>query len=104
MIGRFEAAQREFESGAKFNPKSAEMPYNLGKLFSIQDNWVLARTNFEKALVLDPVYMEAYDGLGFALEALKNIDGGIANYQKAIALNESRHGRFSAAYVNLSAL
>jgi tetratricopeptide (TPR) repeat protein len=80
------------------------MPYNLGKLASIQDRWASAQKYFEKALALDPDFMEAYDGLGLALESLGDRDGAIARYQKAIDLNEARHGHFGAAYVNMSAL
>src|SRR5207244_9040811 len=47
IIGRFDAAQIEFEQGIRYAPNSAEMHYNLGKLFSIQDNWESARTEFE---------------------------------------------------------
>ena len=39
IIGRFDAAQIEFEQGIRYDPRSAEMHYNLGKLFSMQDNW-----------------------------------------------------------------
>jgi tetratricopeptide (TPR) repeat protein len=80
------------------------MPYNLGKLFSIQDNWADARRQFEVAVRLDPAYMEAYDGLGFALEALGDDPGAAANYKRAIEINESRHAGFAPPYVNLSAL
>ena len=50
IIGRFDAAQVEFEQGLRYKPDSAEMHYNLGKLFSIQDNWEPARKAFEAAL------------------------------------------------------
>jgi tetratricopeptide (TPR) repeat protein len=104
IIGRFDAAKIEFEQGARLNPQSAEMPYNLGKLFSIQDNWADARHQFEIALRRDPAYMEAYDGLGFALEALGDDAGASASYKRAIEINESRHAGFVSPYVNLSAL
>jgi tetratricopeptide (TPR) repeat protein len=104
MIGRFDAAKIEFEQGAQLNPKSAEMPYNLGKLFSIQDNWADARHQFEKAIRIDSEYMEAYDGLGFALEALGDDTGAAANYKKAIEMTEARHSGFAAPYINMSAL
>ncbi|MBO0800779.1 MAG: tetratricopeptide repeat protein, partial [Blastocatellia bacterium] len=104
MIGRFDAAQLEFEQGMRYDPKSPEMPYNLGKLYSIQDNWAMARKSFERAIALDPEFMEAHDGLGLALESLGDKEGAIAHYQKAIDLNEARHGHFGAAYVNMSAL
>ena len=55
LIGRFDAAQIEFEQGIRYSPQSAEIHYNLGKLFSIQDNWENARKEFEAALRIDPV-------------------------------------------------
>ena len=93
----------EFEQGIRYAPQSAEMHYNLGKLHSMQDNWSAARKEFEEALRLDPSYIEDLDALGLALEALGDDAGAVANYQKAIALNEQRHGTFCSAHVNLSA-
>jgi tetratricopeptide (TPR) repeat protein len=103
IIGRFDAAQVEFEQGIRYDPGSAEMQYNLGKLLSIQDNWEPARKAFEAALRLDPDYVEALDALGFALEALGDDAGAVTQYEKAIALNDARHGTFASAHVNLSA-
>jgi Flp pilus assembly protein TadD len=103
VIGRFDAAQVEFEQGIRYDPRSAEMQYNLGKLLSIQDNWEPARKAFEAALQIDPDYIEAIDALGFALEALGDDAGAVAQYEKAMALNDARHGTFASAHVNLSA-
>jgi tetratricopeptide (TPR) repeat protein len=103
IIGRFDAAQVEFEQGIRYQPDSAEIHYNLGKLFSVQDNWEPARKEFESALRIDPSYVEALDALGFALEALGDDAGAIASYEKAVRLNETRHGSFASAHVNLSA-
>ena len=75
IIGRFDAAQIEFEQAIRYKPDSAESHYNLGKLFSIQDTWEPARQAFEAALRIDPSYVEAIDALGFALEALVTIPG-----------------------------
>jgi tetratricopeptide (TPR) repeat protein len=101
-IGRFEAAQTEFEQGIRYNPQSAEMHFNLGKLFSVRDNWRAARKEFEAALRIDPSYMESLDGLGFAQEALGDDAGAVASYEKAIAINEAKKGQFVSAHVNLS--
>ena len=103
IVGRFDAAQIEFEQGIRYSPQSAEIHYDLGKLFSIQDNWESARKQFEEALRIDPSYVEGLDALGLALEALGDDASAVANYQKAIALNEARKGTFSSAHVNLSA-
>jgi tetratricopeptide (TPR) repeat protein len=103
IIGQFDRAQTEFEQGIRYDPNSAEMHYNLGKLYSMQDNWQSARKEFELALGLDSSYAEALDALGFAQEALGDDAAAVASYQKAIALNEERHGTFVAPSVNLSA-
>ena len=103
IIGRFDAARTEFEQAIRYKPDSAESHYNLGKLFSMQDDWERARGAFEAALRIDSGYLEALDGLGFALEALGDDAGAVAKYQEAIALNEARGGHFAAAHVNLSA-
>ena len=103
IIGRFDAAQVEFEQGIRYDPKSAEMHYNLGKLFSMQDNWGPGRKEFEAALRIDPSYVEALDALGLTQEALGDNSGAVASYEKAIALNQERNGKFASAHVNLSA-
>jgi tetratricopeptide (TPR) repeat protein len=103
IVGRFDAAQTEFEQGIRNDPKSAEIHYDLGKLFSIQDNWESARKQFEEALRIDPSHIQSLDALGLAQEALGDDSGAVDSYQKAIALNEERHGNFVAPDVNLSA-
>ncbi len=103
IIGRFDAAQTEFEQAIRYAPNSSESHYDLGKLFSLQDNWLAARKQFEDAISLDPDYIEAIDSLGFAQEALGNDADAVQSYQKAIALNEQRQGKFVSAHVNLSA-
>jgi tetratricopeptide (TPR) repeat protein len=103
IIGRFDAAQLEFEEGIRLKPDSAEMQYNLGKLFSVQDNWEPARKALEAAVKIDPKYLEALDALGFALEALGDDPGAVAKYQQAIALNQERQGHFVSAHVSLAA-
>ena len=102
-IGRFDAAQLEFEQGIRYKPDSAEIHYNLGKLLSIQDNWEPARKHFEAALAIDPSYLEALDALGLTQEALGDDAAAVASYEKAITLNQQRSGHFASAHVNLSA-
>ena len=103
VIGRFDAAKTEYEQAIRYAPDSSESYYDLGKLFSLQDNWLAARKQFEEALRLNPDYIEAIDSLGFAQEALGDDAGALQTYTKAIALNEQRHGKFVSAHVNLSA-
>src|SRR5207248_9026252 len=92
IVGRFDAAQVEFEQGIRYSPQSAEMHYKLGKLFSMQDNWERARREFEEALRIDGSYIEDLDALGVAQEALGDNVGALASYQEAITLNQERNG------------
>jgi tetratricopeptide (TPR) repeat protein len=103
IIGRFDAARTEFEQAQHDKPDSAEIPYNLGKLASIQDNWPEAKRAFEAALRIDPSYPEALDGLGFAQEALGDDAAAVTSYSKAIAVNDERKGTFAGAHVSLAA-
>ena len=102
-IGKFEAAQTEFEQGIRYAPQSAEMHFDFGKLYSIQDDWTFAKREFEAAVRLNPSYLEGLDGLGFAQEALGEDDAAVATYEKAIAINASQNGHFVSSHVNLSA-
>ena len=74
IIGRFDAAKIEFEQGKRLNPKSAEMPYNLGKLYSIQDNWADARGSLKRLFVwILPIWrrMTAWDSLSRRLARMR---------------------------------
>jgi len=66
-------------------------------------NWMLqlrdaAVKSFEKAIAINPDYVEAHNNLGSILNALGHLDVAIECYEKAIAINPD----FSDAYYNLS--
>jgi tetratricopeptide (TPR) repeat protein len=103
IIGRFDAAQTEFQQGIRYDPKSAENHYDLAKLFALQENWDEARKEYEAAVQIDPSYIEAIEGVAFAHEALGDDANAVQNYKKVIALNDQQHGTFVAAHVGLSA-
>jgi len=103
VIGRFDAAQTEFEQGIRYDPNSAENLYDLGKLFSLRDNWEQARKQFQAAIQINPSYLEAIDALGLAEEELGDDAAAVRSYERAISLNEHQHGSFAASHVSLSA-
>jgi tetratricopeptide (TPR) repeat protein len=102
IIGRYEFALREYEQVLRLDPTSAETHYNIGRIYAIQDDFPKARRELEAAIRLDANYMEAYNALGFAMEALGDDAAALEDYQTALRLNEERHGKFEAPYVNLA--
>jgi protein O-GlcNAc transferase len=101
-IGRFDAAQIELEQALKLRPQWAEAHYDLAKIYSANDNYPPAKRLAEEAIRLDSSYMEAYDLLGFVMEALGDDNAAVSNYKKATEINESRHGDYIGPYVNLA--
>jgi tetratricopeptide (TPR) repeat protein len=102
IIGRTDMALREFEEASRLEPNSADAYYNIGRVHAMEDDFPKARVELEKAIQIDPNYMEAYNALGFAMEAVGDDAIALQDYQTAIRLNEERHGKFDAPYVNLS--
>jgi tetratricopeptide (TPR) repeat protein len=103
IIGRYDYALREYEAALRLDPTSAEVHYNCARIYAFQDDFRKARAELEKAIQLDAKYMEAYNALGFVVEALGDDAGALEDYLTSIRLNEARHGKFDAPYVNLSA-
>jgi predicted Zn-dependent protease len=103
VIGRYDAALIEMQQAVRLDPDSAEIQYNLGKIYSAHDNYPLARPALEQAVRIEPGYMEAYDALGFVCESLGDDAAALAHYRKAAELSEQRGASFVAPYLNLSA-
>jgi tetratricopeptide (TPR) repeat protein len=102
VIGRTDMAMREFQEALRIEPNTADTHYNIARIYAMEDDFPKARVELDKAVRLDPDYMEAYNALGFAMEALGDDAASLQDYQTAIRLNEERHGRFDPPYVNLS--
>jgi protein O-GlcNAc transferase len=103
IVSKFDEAQLELEEAARLKPDSAEIRYFLGRVYYVKNVFPLARREFEEAIRLDPGFMKAYDNLGLTLEALMDDDGAMANYQKAIALNEKQKTKSEWPFINVSA-
>ena len=48
----------------KFDQNHVQAYYNLGRILKLQEKYLLAIENFEKAIKLKPNYVEPYLGLG----------------------------------------
>ena len=83
IIGRFDAAQIEFEQGLRYKPDSAESCTTTSASSSrSRTTGSRAQEAFEAALRIDPSYIEAIDALGFALEALGDDAGAMAHTRR----------------------
>jgi protein O-mannosyl-transferase len=58
--------------------------YNLGNLYSRQDNLVEAVRHYEAALSAEPNYAEAHNNLGGVLLRLRRFDEAVAHYSAAV--------------------
>ena len=58
----------------------------LGQIFSRQENYGLALTNFDKAIKLDPKNAALYFSRGMIYAGQKNYDFAIADFDKAIEI------------------
>jgi tetratricopeptide (TPR) repeat protein len=82
----------------KKEPESAPMGYNgRGLAYGNKGLYNEAIEDFNKAISLNPSYMEAYNNRAAVFEKTGQVDKAIADYQKAIALYPRRY----EAYFNL---
>jgi tetratricopeptide (TPR) repeat protein len=78
-------------------PNISDPHYDMGTIYYEQKKYPLAKTEFTRAIDLEPRHANAFDMLGLCLVAEHRVDEGIAKYRAAIALN-SRH---NTAHFNL---
>ena len=104
IIGRFDAAQVEFEQAIRYKPDSAEI--------ALQPRQALFRfrtTGSRRGRRSNPrfgsIRRTSRRSTAWASRWKRSGDdaGAIAKYEKAIELNAARGGSFSSAHVNLSA-
>jgi serine/threonine protein kinase len=89
-VPRVSSAQIDFQSAKEYYD-SAEA--KSGKLNDTQG----ALADYNKAIELDPKYVDAYDSRGsLKLDKLNDTQGALADYNKAIELND----RYTFAYYN----
>jgi len=102
VIGRYDAAQTEFEQGTRYTRNPRRCILTWAKLFLSRITGA-PREKIETNTPYRSLYVESLDGLGFAQEALAMGREAVASYEKAIAINEARKGKFRVGHVNLSA-
>lgn len=82
IIGRNEEAKPE----AKLKPTDlAKLEFNLGVVYEKRKDYANAETAYKKALELDPLLAQAYDGLGNVYQAQNRPDAAVQIFQQAAA-------------------
>ncbi len=95
--GEYDQAIPIYEKILKTND-IAEVHFNLGLIFKIQNKLIQAEKSFAKAVSLKTDFIHAYYHMGNTKYKLKKFDESELNYEKAISLNP----KFIEAYINLS--
>jgi tetratricopeptide (TPR) repeat protein len=87
------------------NPHSAQTHFYCGRLHYRMANYSAAREQFALCLELNPLYPEATENLGLALEGMGDVPGALERYRQAIALDDAgKVPRSELPYVCLAAL
>ncbi|MFL5789776.1 MAG: OmpA family protein [Flavisolibacter sp.] len=87
---------------AKINKKAIEA-YNNAIELAQADNYEMAINTFQKAIQLDPKYIEAYLSLAGVYGQLKNYDQSTLWYEKAFSLDSNYTSEFRLPYsINLA--
>jgi tetratricopeptide (TPR) repeat protein len=96
-----EDAKNEFQQELKIDPTNAGAEYVLGELARQGEQWDDAVGHFSRATKLDPLFGDAFLGLGSTLLALKRFPESILPLEMAVKLeapNPAAHYNLATAY------
>jgi tetratricopeptide (TPR) repeat protein len=99
--GEVDAAVEAFRNALDHNPLNPRIHASLGKIYFSEKNlYFEAVQAYERAVELDPAFLEARLGLGEVYEEKGLYKEAIAQYQKAVELDEKHTGaRYNLALV-----
>lgn len=104
--GNVEEAVRNLHDALRLDPENSDLHRELGITFLLAKNWKRARVEMLEAVRHKPDDADAFNGLGYALEKLGNLEGAIAAYRNATKLEPtdiSYRQHYFAAVGKLSA-
>jgi TolB-like protein/Tfp pilus assembly protein PilF len=87
-LGRSEEAIAEVKRAVELDPLSLVINVNLGQTFFYAHRYDEAVRQVRKALEIDPTSFYAHYILGMVLQAMGDLSGAIAEYEKAKQLND----------------
>jgi hypothetical protein len=85
--GRLEEAVKQLRAALKLDAENSDLHRELGITFLLGKDWKRARVEMLEAIRHDPTDADAYNGLGYALEKMGNLDGAVKQYRMATQLD-----------------
>jgi tetratricopeptide (TPR) repeat protein len=96
-----EEARNELEAEIKVNPANASAEYALGEIARQTQHWDEATAHYSRATKLDEGFLEAFLGLGMALNATGKFPEAVApleKYVKMLPADPAGHYQLAIAY------
>jgi hypothetical protein len=94
-----EAAER-LRAAAKLDPENSDLHRELGITFLLGKDWKRARVEMLEAIRHDPTDADAYNGLGYALEKMGDLNEAVKQYRMATSL-DPQDPTYRTHYVDL---
>ena len=87
--GRIDEAAEHLRGARRLDPANSDLHRELGITFLLGKDWTRARIEMLEAIRCDPADAEAYNGLGYALEKLGQINAAVEAFHTASKLDPS---------------
>ena len=104
--GNVEEAVRNIREALRLDPENSDLHREMGITFLLAKEWKRARVEMLEAVRHKPDDADAYNGLGYALEKLGDLQGAIEAYRTATKLEPADSGyrqHYFGALAKLSA-
>jgi hypothetical protein len=85
--GRLDEAVERLREALKLDAENSDLHRELGITFLLGKDWKRARVEMLEAIRHDPTDADAYNGLGYALEKMGDLDGALKQYRMATQLD-----------------
>jgi hypothetical protein len=85
--GRLDEAVERLRAALKLDAENSDLHRELGITFLLGKEWKRARVEMLEAIRHDPTDADAYNGLGYALEKMGDLDAAVKQYRMATQLD-----------------
>jgi tetratricopeptide (TPR) repeat protein len=85
--GRLDEAVERLRAALKLDAENSDLHRELGITFLLGKDWKRARVEMLEAIRHDPTDADAYNGLGYALEKMGDLDAAVKQYRMATQLD-----------------